>query len=64
MKDRLRIACMQLMAHPLGRAEEGLPHALEMIDRAATARPDLVILPECTHPAYYLCRWPSPRFCP
>lgn len=61
MKDKLRIACVQLLAHPLDQAEEGLTHALEMVDRAAAARPDLMVLPECTYPAYYLCGWPSRR---
>lgn len=61
MKNRLKIACVQLTAYPLDRAEEGLDHALEMTDRAATAQPDLIVLPECTYPAYYLCGWPSRR---
>jgi len=50
----LRVACVQLAAHSLDQAEDGLAHALQMIEEAASAAPDLIILPECTYPAYYL----------
>lgn len=54
MRTTLRIACVQLAAHSLDQAEDGLAHALQMTDEAARAAPDLIILPECTYPAYYL----------
>jgi len=60
-KASLRVCCVQLNAYPLERAEEGLTHALDMIDRAARDNPDLVVLPECVYPAYYLSSWPSRR---
>ncbi|NLG78276.1 MAG: carbon-nitrogen hydrolase family protein [Firmicutes bacterium] len=61
MKAKLTVCCVQLNAYPLDRAEEGLAHALEMVDEAATTKPDLMVLPECTYPAYYLSGWPSRR---
>lgn len=61
MKAKLTVCCIQLSAYPLGRAEEGLAHALDMVDQAARAEPDLVVLPECAYPAYYLAEWPSQR---
>ncbi len=50
----VRVALVQLRAFDLGEAAEGLRHTLEMIDRAAAERPDLIVLPEVTYPAYFL----------
>ncbi|MCR4403254.1 MAG: carbon-nitrogen hydrolase family protein [Firmicutes bacterium] len=61
MKSKLTVSCVQLSAFPLERAEEGLAHALGMVDKAAMAAPDLVVLPECAYPAYYLADWASRR---
>ncbi len=49
-----KIACLQLQAFDLERAEDALAHAFAMIDAAGQERPDLMVLPECTYPAYYL----------
>ncbi len=54
MRGGLRLACLQLAAHDIDRAEEALSDALRMVDEAARMRPDLVVLPECVYPAYYL----------
>ena len=51
---RLRVACLQLPAFDLARADEGLRHTLAAIDRAAAQRPHLMVLPEVTYPAYFL----------
>jgi predicted amidohydrolase len=50
----VRIALVQLRAFDLEEAAEGLRHTLEMVDRAAAERPDLIVLPEATYPAYFL----------
>lgn len=50
----LRVSLVQLRASDLDETAEGLRHTLEMIDRAAAARPDLIVLPEVTYPAYFL----------
>ncbi len=52
--SRLGIACVQLEALGLERAEEALERALQGVEEAGRHRPDLVLLPECTYPAYYL----------
>ncbi|MGE5572829.1 MAG: carbon-nitrogen hydrolase family protein [Bacteroidota bacterium] len=54
MRTTLRVACVQLAAHSIDQAEDGLAHALQMTDEAAKAAPDFIVLPECTYPAYYL----------
>ena len=50
----ITVACVQLEALGLSRAEEALERALSRIDQAGENQPDLVVLPECTYPAYYL----------
>ena len=53
-ESKLRVGCIQLKAHSLDDAEEGLKHALEMVDEACKANPDIIVLPECTYPSYFL----------
>lgn len=53
----MRVACVQLQAYDLARAEEGLAHALAMTEQALAHRPDLIVLPECTYPAYFLAEY-------
>ncbi|MBI3940070.1 MAG: carbon-nitrogen hydrolase family protein [Acidobacteria bacterium] len=52
--SRITIACLQLEALGLSRAEEALDRALALLDAAGKNGPDLMVLPECTYPAYYL----------
>src|SRR5512143_708578 len=52
--SKVTIACLQLAAHDLAQAEEALERALALIDAAGKHHPDLMVLPECTYPAYYL----------
>ncbi|MCL5038301.1 MAG: carbon-nitrogen hydrolase family protein [Firmicutes bacterium] len=56
-KGFLRVACLQLQAFDLLHSEEALGHALAMVDQAAREKPDLLVLPECAYPAYYLDGW-------
>ncbi|MCS6963294.1 carbon-nitrogen hydrolase family protein [Thermoflexus sp.] len=51
---RISVACVQLEARDLGQAEEALGRALERVDEAGRYRPEIILLPECTYPAYYL----------
>ncbi|MBI2954278.1 MAG: carbon-nitrogen hydrolase family protein [Chloroflexi bacterium] len=50
----MKVACIQIAAYDLAHAEAGLNRALEMIDEAARDGADLVVLPECSYPAYFL----------
>lgn len=49
-----RIAVCQLRAHGIEQAEENLQAILEALDDAGDAGAQLVVLPECSYPAYYL----------
>ena len=49
-----RIALCQLPAHDVDCAEENLQAILEALDDAGAAGAQLVVLPECSYPAYYL----------
>lgn len=51
-----RIALLQLRAFDVEDAEASLQHTLHMIDEAARSKPDIVVLPEMTYPAYFLRR--------
>ncbi|WP_448595136.1 carbon-nitrogen hydrolase family protein [Thermoflexus hugenholtzii] len=48
------IACVQLEALGLERAEEALGRALDRVEEAGRYQPEIILLPECTYPAYYL----------
>jgi len=48
------IACVQLEARGLESAEEALERALERVEEAGRYQPAIILLPECTYPAYYL----------
>jgi predicted amidohydrolase len=50
----MTVACLQLEALGLARAEEALERAVALVDAAGANNPDLMVLPECTYPAYYL----------
>ena len=48
------IACCQLRAGDLEEAELSLERILKLLDEAGEKKADLVLLPECSYPAYYL----------
>ncbi len=48
------IACCQVRAHDIDDAEANLAQILEALDEAGRAGAQLVLLPECAYPAYYL----------
>jgi predicted amidohydrolase len=52
--DTVRVACAQLLARDLGDGERALEDAVAAVAEAASAGADLVVLPECTYPAYLL----------
>ncbi|MEW6523795.1 MAG: carbon-nitrogen hydrolase family protein [Bacillota bacterium] len=53
----LRVSCVQLAARDAGQAAVALERALEAVDEAAGHGSDLILLPECVYPAYYLRPW-------
>lgn len=60
MGTRVRVALLQLAAFDLANAARALHHTLARIDEATRSRPDLLVLPEMTYPAYYLGGpWPD-----
>ena len=50
----LRAALVQLSAFDIQQHTQALEHAVAMVHQAAGQKPDLVLLPECTYPSYYL----------
>jgi predicted amidohydrolase len=61
----IRVACAQLAARTIQESERALAEALEAIEEAARTGADLVVLPECTYPAYVLAPVdPRPRLRP
>ncbi len=54
MRRTVRVALLQLRAFGVEEARESLQHTLAKIDEAGALRPDLIVLPEVTYPAYFL----------
>ena len=54
MARTARVALLQLRAFSLEDAEASLAHTLARIDEAARERPDIIVTPEMTYPAYLL----------
>lgn len=50
----LKAAVVQLSAFDIQQRTQALEHAVTMVHQAAEQKPDLVLLPECTYPSYYL----------
>ncbi|MEP6870409.1 MAG: carbon-nitrogen hydrolase family protein, partial [Anaerolineaceae bacterium] len=51
---KFTVACCQLRARDIEDAEANLQNILRALDEAGAAGADLVLLPECSYPAYYL----------
>ena len=49
-----RIALCQVRAHDIEQPERNLENILRALDAAGEAGAQLVALPECSYPAYYL----------
>ncbi len=54
MVKRLRVACLQVSAFDYDKKSKNKKNILSMIDQAAKLSPQLMVLPECAFPAYYL----------
>ena len=54
MISSLKVACLQVSAREYSARSENKENILRMIDRAAALNPQLMVLPECVYPAYYL----------
>jgi predicted amidohydrolase len=50
----MRVACLQVKAYNLAEAEVALQRILQMIDQAARGGAELIVLPECAYPAYFV----------
>ena len=56
----INVAILQLKAWPFSKHEENKEHIFQFIEKASTLKPDLIVLPECVYPCYFL----SPRIIP
>lgn len=54
MINKLKIACLQISAREYEDRYENKENILRMIDKAADVHPQLMVLPECAYPAYYI----------
>ncbi len=56
----IRVACLQLEARPFSEQAKNKENILQFMKQAALSKPDLIVLPECIYPCYFL----SPRIVP
>ena len=54
MVNKLKVACLQVSAREYEDRYENKENILRMIDKASDSRPQLIVLPECVYPAYYI----------
>ncbi len=54
MINKLKVACLQVSAREYEDRYENKENILRMIDKAADSRSQLIVLPECVYPAYYI----------
>jgi predicted amidohydrolase len=54
MINKLKIACLQISAREYEDRYENKENILRIIDKAADVHPQLMVLPECAYPAYYI----------
>ncbi|GAH78106.1 unnamed protein product [marine sediment metagenome] len=54
MVNKLKVACLQVSAREYEDRYENKENILRMIDKAADSHPQLMVLPECVYPAYYI----------
>lgn len=54
MVNKLKVACLQISAREYEDRCENKENILRMIDKAADSHPQLMVLPECAYPAYYI----------
>jgi predicted amidohydrolase len=57
---KIRVAILQLQVRAFSEQAENKEHILKFIEKAARLNPDLIVLPECAYPCYFL----SPRIIP
>ena len=54
MINKLKVACLQIKARDYKNRDENKKNILKMIDEAAKDSSQLMVLPECAYPAYYI----------
>ena len=52
----VRVACAQIRARPLARADRALADVVAAVSAAAAKGADIVVLPECAYPGYVLLK--------
>lgn len=57
---KIRVAILQLQARAFSEQAENKEYILKFIEKAARLNPDLIVLPECAYPCYFL----TPRIIP
>lgn len=50
----MKVVCIQSRAFDLPQYQESLAYILTKIDEAADLKPQLIVVPECAYPSYYL----------
>lgn len=50
----ITVSLIQLKAYDISQADLALENSLRWIDKAAEGKPDLIVLPECIYPGYFL----------
>ena len=50
----IRVCCLQVKARPFSEQTENKENILQLIAQAARCEPDLIMLPECVYPCYFL----------
>lgn len=54
MVNKLKVACLQIRAREYKDRDKNKENILKMVDKAAKLQPQLMVLPECAYPTYYL----------
>jgi len=57
MNNYLKVAVLQLECFSFENRDNCRKHIFEMISRALIQKPDIILLPECSYPSYYLNYW-------
>ena len=51
---KIKAACIQLAAYDVTQSDKAMKNALDKIDEAIKEQPQLVVLPGCVYPGYFI----------